>query len=65
MRPSRVDLEALLRALTVAEIRFVIVGGAAAVLHRAPVTTLDLDIVPEQSDTKPRGYTLCSATIMP
>jgi hypothetical protein len=29
---------------------FIIVGGAAAVLHGAPVTTADLDIVPEQSD---------------
>lgn len=27
-----------------------IVGGAAAVLHGAPTTTQDLDIVPEQSD---------------
>jgi hypothetical protein len=26
-----------------------VVGGTSAVLHGAPVTTLDLDIVPEQS----------------
>jgi len=51
MQPARVDLEGLLRALTSADVRFVIVGGAAAVLHGAPITTLDLDIVPEQSDT--------------
>lgn len=50
MQPSRVELEALLRVLTVADVRFVIVGGAAAVLHGVPVTTLDLDIVPEQSN---------------
>lgn len=48
-RPT-VDLEALLRALCEQDIAFVIVGGAAAVLHGAPTTTQDLDIVPEQSE---------------
>ncbi len=39
------DLAQLLRSLRDADVRFIIVGGAAAVLHRAPVTTVDLDIV--------------------
>ncbi len=39
------DLAELLRSLRGADVRFIIVGGAAAVLHRAPVTTVDLDIV--------------------
>lgn len=47
--PRTADLEALLRALISAGVRFVVVGGGAAVIHGAPVTTLDLDIVPEQS----------------
>ena len=35
--------------MAVREVEFVIVGGVAAVLHGAPVTTLDLDIVPRQT----------------
>jgi hypothetical protein len=30
-------------------VRFIVVGGAAAVIHGAPITTQDLDIVPEQT----------------
>lgn len=51
MHRSTADLEGLLRALCEREIVFVIVGGAAAVLHGAPTTTQDLDIVPEQSES--------------
>jgi len=47
--PPTADLEALLRALSTAGVKFIVVGGGAAVIHGAPVTTLDLDIVPEQS----------------
>jgi hypothetical protein len=47
---SPADLAGLLRALCEREVAFVIVGGAAAVLHGAPTTTQDLDIVPEQSE---------------
>lgn len=47
--PKVTDLEALFEALLEAGLEFVIVGGVAAVLHGAPVTTLDLDIVPPQS----------------
>lgn len=45
-RPATADLEGLLRALTDAGIAFIVVGGAAAVIHGAPITTQDLDIVP-------------------
>jgi len=35
----------LLTALVEAEVEFIVVGGMAAVLHGAPITTHDLDIV--------------------
>jgi predicted nucleotidyltransferase len=47
--PATADLGQLIAALCDGGVNFVIVGGAAAVLHGAPVTTLDLDIVPEQT----------------
>lgn len=43
--PRQADLAALIRALVEAGVEFVVVGGAAAVLHGAPTTTQDLDIV--------------------
>ena len=46
--PAEVDLVALLRALVTHEVEFLVVGGGAAVLHGAPVTTFDLDIVPRR-----------------
>lgn len=50
MESSPADLEGLLRALCEQGVEFIVVGGAAAVLHGAPTTTRDLDIVPEQSE---------------
>ncbi len=47
--PDRADLSALIAVLHEAGVEFIVVGGAAAVLHGAPVTTLDLDIVPRRS----------------
>lgn len=47
--PKSADLEALLEALQQAKIDYVVVGGVAAVLHGAPITTLDLDIVHKQT----------------
>ena len=44
--PRTADLEALLRALQEHQVPLIVVGGAAAVIHGAPVTTQDLDIVP-------------------
>lgn len=43
--PAQADLDALIQALLAADVEFIVVGGAAAVLHGAPVTTQDLDIV--------------------
>jgi len=48
VRPPTADLEALLRELSGAGVEFIIVGGAAAVIHGAPITTQDLAIVPRQ-----------------
>lgn len=44
-RPVRADLGALVNALLASEVEFIIVGGAAAVLHGALAMTQDLDIV--------------------
>lgn len=45
--PSRRDTDVgeLIRRLVDAGVEFIVVGGAAAVLHGAPITTEDLDIV--------------------
>lgn len=45
MAPSPPDFEAILKTLAKHEVRFIVVGGVAAVLHGAPVTTFDLDLV--------------------
>ena len=47
--PKRADLDSLLVALCEAEIEFIVVGGAAAVLQGAPITTQDLDIVHQRT----------------
>ena len=47
--PPTADLEALLAALAEAGLEYIVVGGAAAVLHGAPVTTQDLDVVYRRS----------------
>ena len=49
MPPRTADITALLRALVEHEVDFIVVGGVCAVLHGAPVSTFDLDIVPERS----------------
>ena len=43
--PKEADLPALLEKLCDASVEFIVVGGAAAVLQGAPITTNDLDIV--------------------
>ena len=43
--PSAADLQALLATLADGGVEFIIVGGAAAVMQGAPITTNDLDIV--------------------
>jgi hypothetical protein len=48
--PTVADVSGLLRALAGEDVEFMIVGGVCAVIHGAPVSTFDLDIVPERSD---------------
>src|SRR6185436_16005798 len=43
--PKAADLTALLEKLCDAGVEFIVVGGGAAVLHGAPITTNDLAIV--------------------
>lgn len=47
--PKDTDIGELLRRLSGAGVEFIVVGGAAAVIHGAPVTTEDLDIVHRRS----------------
>jgi hypothetical protein len=43
------DFAAMLRALALAEVRFIVVGGAAATAHGAARLTVDFDIVYERT----------------
>ncbi len=43
------DLSAILEGLLETGVKFILVGGLAAVVQGAPVTTMDVDIVHEQS----------------
>lgn len=45
MEPSRPDFLMILRALSTHDVRFIIVGGVCGVLHGAPISTFDLDLV--------------------
>ena len=47
--PSSIDLGAILEGLIEAGVDFILVGGLAAVVQGAPVTTMDVDIVHNQS----------------
>lgn len=47
--PPVSDLSALLKGLNEARVQFILVGGLAAVVQGAPVTTFDLDIVPRHT----------------
>src|SRR5512137_1693988 len=48
-KSSGTDLSALLEGLLEAGVEFILVGGLAAVVQGAPVTTMDVDIVPSRS----------------
>ncbi|MCP4870699.1 MAG: hypothetical protein GY898_18515 [Proteobacteria bacterium] len=48
--PPTADLERLLDHLVASGVEFILIGGAAAVWHGAPVTTRDIDIVHRRSD---------------
>ncbi len=39
------DFEAILKALDIAEVKVIVVGGVCAVLQGAPISTFDLDLV--------------------
>jgi hypothetical protein len=45
MRPEAADFEAVLRILSDHGVDYVVIGGIAAALQGAPVTTFDLDVV--------------------
>jgi hypothetical protein len=47
--PTNVNLGAILEGLKEAGVDFILVGGLAAVVQGAPVTTMDVDIVHNQS----------------
>lgn len=47
--PTSVNLGAILEGLIEAGVDFILVGGLAAVVQGAPVTTMDVDIVHNQS----------------
>ena len=46
---TRVELSSILEELLKANIKFILVGGLAAVIQGAPITTLDVDIVYDRS----------------
>jgi len=43
------DLSAIIEGLIKADIQFILVGGVAAVVQGAPVTTMDVDILHDRS----------------
>lgn len=49
-KPRATDLSTLLNGLNEAGVEFILVGGLAAVVQGAPITTFDLDIVHRQTD---------------
>ena len=49
MRPDAFDFERLLVALAEGNVEFILVGGMCAILHGAPLVTLDVDIVPNRA----------------
>jgi hypothetical protein len=57
------DLSALLKKLSEAGIEFILVGGLAAVVQGAPITTFDLDIVHRQSDENVKRLTKFLKTV--
>lgn len=50
LHPRQADLDALIAHFLEAGVELIVVGGAAAVIHGAPTTTIDLDIVPGRSE---------------
>jgi len=48
-RPTSASLSELLEGLLEARVDFILVGGLAAVIQGAPITTMDVDVVHSQS----------------
>ena len=48
-KTTDVDLSAIIEGLIKADVQFILVGGLAAVIQGAPVMTMDVDIVHNQS----------------
>ncbi len=48
-KSTNADLSAILEGLIKADVKFILVGGLAAVVQGAPMTTLDVDIVHDRS----------------
>jgi len=48
-KPTVLDLSAILEGLLAADVEFILVGGLAAVVQGAPVTTMDVEIVHNRS----------------
>ncbi len=49
-KPINANLSELLEGLLKANVQFILVGGLAAVIQGAPLTTLDVDIVHDRSE---------------
>lgn len=49
MHDPESDFEAILKKFTDAEVDYIVVGGVCAVLHGAPISTFDLDLVYSRS----------------
>lgn len=47
---TNIDLSAIIEGLLKADIKFILVGGLAAVIQGAPITTMDVAIVYHRSD---------------
>lgn len=48
------DIQGVLRELVDADVRFVVVGGVAAVIHGVPTHTFDIDVVPARDPENAR-----------
>jgi hypothetical protein len=63
--PSETDFEGLLRALCVASVEFIIVGGVAGKAHGSARLTVDLDVVYARSAENLRRLTSALAPLEP
>lgn len=49
--PKEANIAEIIHTLVEARVDFIVVGGAAAVIHGAPITTADLDIVHSRTES--------------